>query len=114
MTNKSRILRFLGLTLAVTGFVVVSGSFSDLNAQRDPFSKPGWARKREGGTGTPGTGKYNGPPINMGAPGIEQRIEYYKRLREVAASSGQPIRRIGFSTLPDSASATASLMSAKS
>ncbi len=95
MTNKAKILRFLGLTLAVTGFVVVSGSFTELSAQsRDPFSKPGWARKREGVTGTPGTGKYNGPPINMGAPGIEQRIEYYKRLREGAATSGQPMPKV--------------------
>lgn len=93
MTNKAKILRFLGLSLALTGFILVSGSFSEIFGQRDPFSKPGWARKRE--PGMPGADpKKSGPPVDLGAPAIEQRIEYYKRLRESAATSGQPIPKV--------------------
>jgi hypothetical protein len=96
MTNKAKILRFLGLNLAVAGFVLVSGSFIELNAQtRDPFSKPGWARKREdGGRGGKAAAKKDGPPVDLGAPAIQQRIEYYKRLRETAASNGQAIPKV--------------------
>jgi hypothetical protein len=93
MTNKEKILRFLTVGFALAGFVLISGSFSELNAQRDPFSKPGWARKREPGPG--GTAKKpTGPPTDLGAPGIEQRVEYYKRLRETAAASGMPIPKV--------------------
>lgn len=96
MTNKASIVRFLVLNLAVVGFVLVSGSLIELSAQnRDPFSKPAWARKREGTPGAPGSGpKKTGPPTDLGAPSIEQRIDYYKRLRENAASSGQPIPKV--------------------
>ena len=92
MTNKAKLLRFLGLNLAIAGFLFVSGSFTELYGQRDPFSKPGWARKREPGTG--GQAKKDGPPIDLGAPAIEQRIEYYKRLRESAAGNGQAIPKV--------------------
>ncbi len=96
MTNKAKILRFLGLNLAIAGFILVSGSFTDLYSQRDPFSKPGWARKREdGGKGAKGTAaKKDGPPADLGAPAIQQRIEYYKRIRETAASNGQAIPKV--------------------
>lgn len=95
MTNKAKIIRFLSLNLAVAGFIIVSGSLSELNAQnRDPFSKPAWARKREGGPGKAGDPKKAGPPVDLGLPAIDQRIEYYKRLRESAAANGQPIPKV--------------------
>ena len=93
MTNKVKILRFLSLGLALVGFILISGSLNELTAQRDPFSKPGWARKREGGSSTGGA-KKNGPPADLGAPGIEQRVEYYKRLRETAAASRMPVPKV--------------------
>ena len=95
MTNKERIVRFFATSLAVAGFVLVSGSFSELMAQsRDPFSKPAWARTRDGiSPSGPGV-KRNGQPADLGAPGIEQRIDYYKRLRESAAASGQAIPKV--------------------
>ena len=94
MTNKANILRFLTLSLTVAGFVLISGSLSELNAQRDPFSKPAWARKKEGGSGAAKDPKKQGPPTDMGIPAIDQRIEYYKRLRETSATNGQPIPKV--------------------
>lgn len=94
MTNKEKMLRFLSLGLALVGFILISGSFNDLNAQRDPFSKPGWARQRDAGPGGVNGPKKNGPPADLGAPAIEQRVEYYKRLRETAAASGMPVPKV--------------------
>jgi len=94
MTNKEKIVRFLGVGLALAGFVLISGSFVEVNAQRDPFSKPGWARQPQGGGKGSGMGKTAGPPANLGAPAIQERIEYYKRLRETAAASGMPVPKV--------------------
>ena len=96
MTNKERILRCLGLSIGLAGFILISGTLTDLNAQRDPFSKPGWARKRDdGGRGTgPGSAKKTGPAVDLGAPAINMRVDYYKRLRESAALSGAPIPKV--------------------
>ena len=95
MTNKVKIQRFLGLGFALAGFVLVSGSLNDVSAQnRDPFSKPGWARQREQGRVGTGGPKKPGPPADLGAPGIEQRVEYYKRMRETAAASGMPVPKV--------------------
>ncbi len=95
MTNKEKIVRFLGLGLALVGFILISGSLNELDAQsRDPFSKPGWARKRDAGSGTTKDPKKNGPPADLGPPRIEQRVEYYKRLRETAAASGMPVPKV--------------------
>ena len=92
MTNKAKIVRFLGLNLALVGFILISGSLNETSAQRDPFSKPAWAKKKEGGSGK--DKKKTGPPADLGLPAIQQRIEYYKRLRETAAANGQPIPKV--------------------
>lgn len=93
MTNKAHILRFLGMSLAIAGFVLIGGSFTELTAQsRDPFAKPGWARKPE--DGGKGPKKPSGPAVNLGTPGIEQRIDYYKRVRESAAANGHAIPKV--------------------
>jgi hypothetical protein len=98
MTNKERILRCLGLSIGLAGFILISGTITEINAQRDPFSKPGWARKRDdAGRGTgPGMGaaKKTGPVVDLGAPAINMRVDYYKRLRETAAASGTPIPKV--------------------
>lgn len=94
MTNKTKILRFLGINLAIAGFVLVAGSSTELLAQgRDPFAKPGWARTPDTSAGGVAK-KKDGPPTDLGAPAIDQRIEYYKRLREMAATNGQQIPRV--------------------
>ena len=95
MTNKVKILRFLSLGLALAGFILISGSLAELNAQsRDPFSKPGWARKREDRGGGSGVAKKTGPPSDLGVPAIDQRVDYYKRLRESAAASGAQVPKV--------------------
>lgn len=104
MTSKSKIIRILSLSLAIAGFGLLSETFTQANAQtRDPFAKPGWAKPKivSTGTGTTGGGrpeksKPAGPPpiLPVTAPPIEQRINYYKRLREDAAVSGQQIPKV--------------------
>jgi hypothetical protein len=72
------------------------GVAAETNAQRDPFAKPGWARTREpgrGGTKTGPDGKVI-PDFVPGIPPIDQRIEYFKRLREEAATNGQPLPKV--------------------
>ena len=95
MTNKEKIRRSLSLGLALAGLALISGYLNEISAQsRDPFSKPGWARKREPGVGGATVGKKDGPPVDLGAPGIAMRVDYYKRLRETAAASGMPVPKV--------------------
>ena len=104
MTNKSKILRFLSLSLALAGFVFISGNFSHANAQtRDPFEVPAWKRPKVINPTTPGTttGKTEKPPkpvppaiVPVSTPSIEQRIAYYKRMRESAALNGQELPKV--------------------
>lgn len=98
MINKSNISKVLSVSFALAGFILVSGNAVQTNAQqsRDPFLKPGYMRQNTGSqpTGakpsTPGTGS----TVTAGAPPIEQRIEYYKRLREQAAANGAPLPKV--------------------
>lgn len=97
MINKSTIKRFGYLSAIAAAFVLVSGNFMPLHAQRDPFKKAAWATPRKPGTGSP-SGKSPAPgltaPVNYGPPAIEARIEYFKRLRESAAANGQPLPKV--------------------
>lgn len=94
MINKSKVLRVLSLSVAAAGFVVLGGSLSETKAQtRDPFAKPGWARTRDYKPGSGGPGKVVAP-VNLGVPEIQQRIEFYKRLREAAAANGGKIPKV--------------------
>lgn len=100
MINKSTPIRLACLTAIAAAFVLVSGQSSSVNAQRDPFAKASWAKEKKAApaAGTPSTKapKTGVPatPVSYGAPMIEARIEYYKRLREVAASNGQPLPKV--------------------
>ena len=98
-------IRILSMSLALAGFVLLGGSLTETKAQtRDPFAKPGWAKPKTVGTST-GTSSSSGkaekpkpagppPVVAVSAPPIEQRINYYKRLREDAATSGQEIPKV--------------------
>ena len=101
-SKKSKITRLLSLSLACVGFVMGSGSLSSADAQtRDPFDKPVWAKPRTSGPTSSGAvrvvkPKPAGPPPIMvvTAPAIEQRIAYYKNLRESAAANGLDIPKV--------------------
>jgi len=101
-SKKSKITRLLSLSLACVGFVLASGNLAAADAQtRDPFDKPVWAKPRTAGPTSGGTvrvakAKPAGPPPIMvvTAPAIEQRIAYYKNLRESAAASGLDIPKV--------------------
>lgn len=102
MIKKSKITRLLSLSLAVVGFGLLSGDFSSVNAQTDPFAKPNWAKPRTVGTtttsGQPRSEKPKppGPPpvVVVTAPPIESRIAYYKNLRESAAVNGLELPKV--------------------
>ena len=93
MINQSKIARFLGPAMLAAAFVTAAGSLTEANAQRDPFEKPAWARQRDPQTIKPGKGPA-GPPVNLGVPAVEQRIDYYKRLREDAVANGTPVPKV--------------------
>lgn len=95
MMKTSTTRRILTLTFAIAAFTLLSGMAFEANAQRDPFTKPGWARTREPGKGGGvRTGTPKAPEFTPGIPSIEQRIEYYKRQREDAATNGTPLPKV--------------------
>lgn len=112
MLNKSKMMRFLSLSMAIAGFVLINGYFTEAQAQcanNDPFCVPEWRKPK-----TPKTTTVNGvtKPVKTGpqapapvlAPAIEQRIAYYKQLRENAASNGTPLPKVtGVLTLDEMA-----------
>jgi hypothetical protein len=94
MITKTNISRIFSLSLAVAVLFLVSGYLTSVSAQRDPFKKAPFATPRV--PGMPKLGK-DGKPIQEwvgGVPPIEQRIEYYKRLRESAAVNGSSIPKV--------------------
>ena len=96
MINKSTIKRFACLSAVAAAFILVSGSFSEAQAQRDPFKKAGWATPKMPASTSTAKNAKTGPamPVNYGPPPIESRIEYYKHIREVAAASGSPLPKV--------------------
>lgn len=94
MIKTFNISRVLSLGLVAFG-VMLFGGLTDASAQgRDPFEKPGYAKPKP--TVRPGMkiGKDGKPIEDWSVPSIEQRIDYYKRLRAAAASSGAPIPKV--------------------
>jgi len=96
MINKKYTSNLLSAAFAFFAIVLVSGSFSTANGQtRDPFAKPGWARTKENKLGAPGkVGAPGSAAVDLGLPSIESRIDYYKKVREAAAASGQTIPKV--------------------
>lgn len=96
MINKSKFSRVLSLGIAVAVLILMTGHFNQSFAQKDPFAKPGWAvPKKQSTVSKGGTVKPPTPavvPVN--APAIEQRIEYYKQLREQAVANDLPIPKV--------------------
>ncbi|MFN6962986.1 MAG: hypothetical protein ACK4S4_04385 [Pyrinomonadaceae bacterium] len=97
MTIKSKVKKIVSIAFAAAAVTAAAGTASEAAAQsRDPFAKPAYARPRPVG-GPVKIGK-DGKPLPDNAvymvPPIEQRIEFYKRMREQAAASGQPIPKV--------------------
>ena len=86
------------MTAIAVAFVLAGGNLTEINAQRDPFKKAGWAtpKKQASGSATTAKNAKTGPavPVAYGAPAIEARIEYFKRLRDTAAASGSPLPKV--------------------
>jgi hypothetical protein len=95
MINKSNISRVLVVGAAFAGSLLIMGA-SQANAQqtRDPFVKPGYMRQPSSQAGGIRSSKPTTPTASSEAPSIEQRIEYYKRLREQAAANGAPLPKV--------------------
>ncbi|MEW6360595.1 MAG: hypothetical protein ACK42A_11265 [Pyrinomonadaceae bacterium] len=93
MIKKNNIARSLKVAIFFAAILVCSGFVSETMAQRDPFAKPAWARQKETRPGVPGSGQ-NKSVTDLGVPPIEQRIDYYKRLREEAAANGMPLPKV--------------------
>ncbi len=100
MRNKSIAKRYLCLSLAVIGMMLVAGSLNDANAQcnGDPFCTPSWKQpKTPAGQTKPGEKpKKPGPPpvVPVLAPPIEQRIAFFKKQRETAVLNGLPVPKV--------------------
>ena len=96
MIKKLTSVPNLRLATVAAAFMVVGVTATDADTQRDPFEKPAWARTKEqraGGQVGPGA-KGPGAEPNFGAPAIDQRIDYYKRLREDAVANNQPMPKV--------------------
>ena len=94
MINKSKIVRFLSVEPR-------PGWICPDQRKLHRSSTPSVIRSRnrvghasvKAATG-PDQAKKAAAPADLGAPAIEQRVEYYKRLRETAAASGMPVPKV--------------------
>jgi hypothetical protein len=96
MIKKLTSVPYVRLATLAAAFAVVGVTAIDTEAQRDPFEKPAWARTKDPsrpGQAGPG-GRVPGAEPNYGTPAIEQRIDYYKRLREDAVANGQSMPKV--------------------
>ena len=94
MINISTLKRFVSLAACAVALVLVSGNFSEINAQRDPFQKPGFMKPKPVVVVKPKPVKIEKPMVNYAPPTIEARIEYFKRLRETAAANGSLMPKV--------------------
>lgn len=100
MLNKLKMTRFLSLSLAIAGFVLVSGytASAQKGSNVDPFVTPSWKKVNTPKTTTPGATKPTKPVpppvVPVLAPAIDLRINYYKQQREAAAANGQPLPKV--------------------
>lgn len=108
MIKKSNIKRFLGFGLSLIGLFAVSGNSEQVFAQgKDPFAKPYVKSTKpivpKTTVTTPVVPKDTKPitvkppkpvpppVVPEKAPPIEERIAFFKKLRETAAMNGQPL-----------------------
>lgn len=104
MINKSKKINILGLMLLALGFVLSNANVQEVSAQEgDPFRQPNWKTPKvanpnpspvAGGAGKTADAKalpkVKLGPAPVGIPAIQDRVNYYKRLRESAIQNNQP------------------------
>ncbi|CAN5551687.1 hypothetical protein BH10ACI2_BH10ACI2_19840 [soil metagenome] len=98
MFNISTLRRIACLSSIAAAFVLLSGNFSEINAQRDPFMQPSFMKPKPTAATSASTKtvvKTLPPaPVNYGPPTVESRIEYFKNLRETARVNGSPLPKV--------------------
>jgi hypothetical protein len=95
MRNKTTKIKFLTLTAISICFLLLIGSSTKVSAQkRDPFSKPAWTQPKPAPAPSKPSAAQPSDPSNLGAPPIQARIAYYRRMRELAIASGAPIPKV--------------------
>ncbi len=109
MIKNANKMKFFSLILFAVGFVLINGSSAEVHAQSgDPFAKPNWQKPKDPNakpatTTTVGAdGKVKvvvtkpvpPPVVPIGAPAVQDRINYYVRLREEAASRGETLPKV--------------------
>lgn len=108
MINISKKMKFFSLILFATGFVLLNGNLDKVFAQqttRDPFEKPVWQKPKDpnakpttitvGKDGKPIVAKAPpAAPAPVGVPAIQDRINYFKKIREDAAEKGETLPKV--------------------
>ena len=108
MIHNSKKMKFLSLILFAVGFVLINGNLDEVRAQKDgdPFRKPVWQTPKDPNAKTTTTVDKNGkvvttpvkatppPVVPVGVPAIQDRINYYKKLREIAAEKGETLPKV--------------------
>jgi hypothetical protein len=109
---KSNISKNITLVFGIITLVLIGGIFTEGSAQtRDPFAKPGYKQPKSNNPApnNPSATNNSSPrssaakpeapakpsgPVIVEAPPIQDRIDYYYRIREEAAVNGQPIPKV--------------------
>ncbi|MFN2501794.1 MAG: hypothetical protein ABR530_07270 [Pyrinomonadaceae bacterium] len=98
MINILNIKRIAALTAVAAATLLVAGMLTEISAQRDPFQKPSFMRKRTPPNGSSSSStpppKVPMPAPNYGPPAVEARIDYFKQLRETAVANGSPLPKV--------------------
>ena len=92
--NNAKMTKILSLAFATFVLVFVSGIASEVFAQggRDPFQKNPALRKKSSVNRSVNTSKRKKKgPFVVEAPTTEARINYFKQVREIAATNGRPL-----------------------
>lgn len=100
MMNKFGKKKILSLMLIASGILLASGISAQVFAQRDPFAKSASATPRTSSGGSksgavvPGEKPRPAAPVPVAVPSVQDRIAYYKKLREAAAAQDMPIPKV--------------------
>jgi len=95
MNKTSKVSKVIGLSLTTLAIVLVGGMTNGLaQGGRDPFQKPGYAQPKPAFRPGMTVGKDGKPVEDWSVPSIDQRIDYYKRVRAAAASNNASIPKV--------------------